>query len=566
MKIKSLATISVVGITAFFTSCKHADKSGILAPKDVAMLLHIDGASLSSKLSWQEIKETSWFKEVYSSAKDSLHKKLMDNPENAGIDGKSNFAFFYKKQGPGNYVAFEGALKDTAAFIAFNKDVMKEGAITRDGDVSHMTMNSASLSWNESRFIYLYPTPSINLTDVLHLNLGNNASHEEPYTFSTDSLNKFGKEILDISSDNNLAGDDRFATMMGQTGDMHFWINNEQYFNSFIGGALSMMKLDVLFQGNASATTFNFDNGKMTIKGKQYYNKDLAKLKEQYPAHPIGADVINRIPSKNVAMALVFNYPPAGLKELLKLIGVDGIVNGTLAKIDYSMDEFVKANKGDVVFAVSDLGIRTKEIPIPGYNGQPSTSYKSTTPDAKLLFATSVNDKAAFDKLITSVKGVVAQYMPNGIPDATYTLNNNWFVAGNSQDDVNKFAAGGNNSQPFTDKIAGHAFGGYIDLQKIIGMANETASTDSSAKAAVDLSLKTWQDVVMYGDAGTGSYFEVNLVDKSTNSLKQLNQYVDKMAAIIKAKNKDVMLEEIPRNQLDTAMAMPADSIVAPNH
>ncbi len=550
MKIKPLIAISTVCIATFFTACKHADKSGILAPKDVLMLLHIDGASLSSKLSWEDIKATAWFKDAHGTAEDSLQKKLMDNPENSGIDAKSNFAFFVKKEGPGIYIALEGSLKDSTAFLAFNKHVNKDASVTRDGDVSHMRIHDmASLTWNESHFIYLFATPSMNFMQALT----HSASSETSEKLSLDSLDKFGKGILDINGGDNISSDDRFSSMMGETGDVHVWVNSEEYFNNFVGGALSMMKLNMLYEGAASASTLNFDNGKVTVKVKGYYSKDMAKLMEKYPSHSIGADVINRIPSKNVAAAFVFNYPPEGLKELMKMIGVDGIVNGGFEKINYSMDEFVKANKGDIVIAVSDLQMKTKETPLPGMDGQPGSTYKSTTPDAKVLFATSINDKLAFDKLITSLKGVLQQYDPNGIPNVNYTLNNNWFAAGNSQDDINKFIGGSNGTQPFADKISGHAFGGYIDLQKIIGMGSDAAASDSSAKAALDASLKMWQDAVMYGDAATGSYIEVNLVDKTTNSLKQINQYIDKMAAIVKSKNKSVVVEDIHMEAIDSA-------------
>ena len=44
-----------------------------------------------------------------------------------------------------------------------------------------------------------------------------------------------------------------------------------------------------------------------------------------------------------------------------------------------------------------------------------------------------------------------------------------------------------------------------------------------------------WENVMFtgseIGDGSMTSTFEVNLVDKSTNSLKQLNLYIDRMAA-----------------------------------
>jgi hypothetical protein len=146
----------------------------------------------------------------------------------------------------------------------------------------------------------------------------------------------------------------------------------------------------------------------------------------------------------------------------------------------------------------------------------------------------SINDKPAFDKLVGIAKAKVPP-MPESGPKISYTLNDKWFAAGNSEEQVNKFVAGGaNNKQPFVGKLAGHPMGFYVDLQKILKAVAPTA-TDSSSKVALTESLKVWEDMLMTGgeltDGSINGHFEINFVDKSTNSLKQLNQYIDKMAA-----------------------------------
>jgi hypothetical protein len=223
------------------------------------------------------------------------------------------------------------------------------------------------------------------------------------------------------------------------------------------------------------------------------------------------------------------------------------------------MDEFVKANKGDLVFALSDFKIEEKSIPIPGS----TETYKSNSPDMKILFATSVNDKPAFDKLVTTLKTQVDQLGHTGLPEITYTLNNGWFAAGNSAEDVNKFIAGGNSNQPFASKIGGHSMGAFIDIQKFLTAAAGSSSTTSGeAKEILDASQKMWKDVYIWGDAKTGSEAEINLVDKSTNSLKQLNQYFDKLAAVNKAQRHKW------DNAIDSTAPVPAvpDTTVAVPH
>ena len=110
-------------------------------------------------------------------------------------------------------------------------------------------------------------------------------------------------------------------------------------------------------------------------------------------------------------------------------------------------------------------------------------------------------------------------------------MNNDLFVMGTSQQLVDDYLKGGNKSFAFTSKIKGHPFGMYVDLQKI--MARTMRVKDSTDRTSYDASLAMWEDVVITGgeftDGGVEQHLEINLVDKNTNSLKQLNQYADKM-------------------------------------
>ncbi len=304
-----------------------------------------------------------------------------------------------------------------------------------------------------------------------------------------------------------------------------------------LGGMLSTMKISDITKGNITAMTLSFDNGKILVKAKSYYNDEVAKLMKKYKMKNLDADALARIPSDNVTGVFAWNYPPEGLKEFLKLGGLDGMANGFLGEVGYSIDEFVKANKGDMLVAVTDFTMKSEQVTVPSYeeDSQPYT-YNKTTPDVKVLFAVSINDKPAFDKMVGIVKAKMGNMSEGGaMPKISYSLNDKWFAAGNAEDQVNKFLAGGaNNKQPFISKISGHPFGMYVDLQKIL-KTSEAASTDSTTKLVLGESVKMWEDILATGgdlsDGAMTSQFEINLVDKNTNSLKQLNQYADKLSA-----------------------------------
>jgi hypothetical protein len=228
------------------------------------------------------------------------------------------------------------------------------------------------------------------------------------------------------------------------------------------------------------------------------------------------------------------NYPPEGIPEFLKFLGVDGAVNGFLSDFNYTVAEFVKANKGDVLLAVTDFDLKKQTMSIPGMEGQVGGSYTTTKPDLQVLFAASINDKPAFEKMVATIKDKIGELpQERGFPPISYSLNDNWFAAGTSEAQVNQFLAGGNNNWSQSGKLGGHPMVFYVDLQKVLKPMSDT--TQSPGSLMINESLKMWENVLFTGgELGGGSMtstFEVNLVDKSTNSLKQLNLYIDRMAA-----------------------------------
>jgi len=548
-------------LVLLFASCKKGGKSGLLVPEDAAIVVHINSSSLASKLSWEEIRQTNWFKEMAKETTDTTAQQLLADPANSGIDTKADLVFYMKKLGRGGYLIFEGSLTDAIAFETLAKKINKGGQVSKNGDFQAMPAEhgNGTVVWNKSHFAYVANVP---LPDMKGMMGPRPHSDNDKSGFPQDSLKILGIGALTLKSSNNLDNDKRFASLVKDGSDVHIWLNMSQFYTG-MGAMMSMMKMGVLLEDNISASSLNFDNGRITAKAKQYYGKEMSKLLDEYEPENVKADIINRIPSQNIVGILAFNYSPKGLKEFLKITGLDGLANMFLAEANFSVDEFIKANKGEVLLAFSDVNIITRQDTIDmGPESKPYI-HPSTKPDVKVLFATSVNDKTAFEKLITLLLES-SKRVPRDMSDINYKLGNNWFAASNSADYTDKFLAGGNNKLPFADKISGHPFGGYVDLQKILGTMG-TAFKDSSEKEALEASLQMWQDIVATGGDFKNNAlqfeFEINLVDKNTNSLKQLNQYIDKLANI-KAERKK--REQVWDTNEDMATPTPADTIVTP--
>jgi Domain of unknown function (DUF4836) len=522
MKFRLTPYLLLAGALVFMHSC--SDKAKIPVPGDAAFIVHINGASLNSKLSWDEIKQSEMFRKAYESVKDEQIKSILDNPDASGISIKSDAYLFMKKQGKGGYFGFTCEIKDAKAFNSLVEKINDKEKPVKDGSLFVIKGSHIAVTWSGNRLVIIGDNPEMNMSSGF--NVKEKVPFPEKYSFPEDSLLKFAKSIHNLDQNESIAKNEKFSGLMKEAGDVHFWVNSGKLYGGSLPAAMTMVtKANSLFEGNISTGALNFENGKISINTKTYYNKDLAPLFEKYQAKNLDENMLKMIPG-DVDAVFAMNYPPEGLKEFLKTMGVDGFVNLFLAKTGFGMDDFIKANKGDLLLAVTDFKMAQKKVTVTMDDEDEDFPRNKMKPEAKILFATSVGDKASYEKLIglfgnLGKEGEIIKKMIGKIP---YKLQDNWFITGNDSVQINSFGTGSTN-HPFISKISGHPVGGYIDLQKIIGGATGMTK-DSMALAIADNLAKRWQDIVFYCDnykngVLTG-HAEINLVDKSTNSLKQL--------------------------------------------
>ena len=253
----------------------------------------------------------------------------------------------------------------------------------------------------------------------------------------------------------------------------------------------------------------------------------MSALMKKYSGDNINTSIVQRIPSDNVVGVLAANYKPEGLKEFLKLGGLDGLINSGLGEYNLTLDQVLAATKGDLLIAGMDLGIKKKMMSMgPGMDSVPITR-----PTGDILVAMSVNDKAPFQKLVDAAqKWNASGELPFNV---TLKLNNEFFVAGTNSAYVDDFLKGGSRNFNFLSKISGHPIAFYLDLQKLTSLIN--SDSDSTERGFANASAQMWKDVVVTGgefkDDAIQENIEVNLVDANTNSLQQLNSYFEKIPA-----------------------------------
>jgi hypothetical protein len=256
----------------------------------------------------------------------------------------------------------------------------------------------------------------------------------------------------------------------------------------------------------------------------------------------INMDMVKNIPSQNVFGLLAFNFKPEGIVEMLKLTGADGIVNTYAQQMGFTLDDFSKSSNGNGVLAFTDFKINP-----------------DSKPDFNYLFSAGIGDKASLQKIIDAAKKTTSQLGKDSL--VNYVMNDKIFVLANTNAFANQYLNGNsNNKYGFDDKISGHPVGFFLDINKILTQFSSLHPANDDRKAMLDQSLKTWDNIVSSGGESKENGFvfhtEINLVNKDTNSLKQLNNYFNQMYSLHEAR------EEQSTQRLDSLLVPPPHDTV----
>ncbi|MBC7889633.1 MAG: DUF4836 family protein [Ferruginibacter sp.] len=531
-----LMTIGAAAI--IFSSCAKTNTQGKLIPKEAAIVIQLDGKSLSSKLPWDEIKQNPLFQEMNGdSSLPATLKSLLDNPDNAGIDSHADLMLFVIKDSMGGYIGFEGKVKDESIFKTFNKQITENGAESEKDGVQFISKSPVCVGWTKEKFVYVFDVPQLSQMDELTKRMMRDSI--DVRSRSARDIGATCKAVFVLKESNSLAKDEKFTQLMKETGDIHFWMNSEELGKGGSSAtALAMVNLDKFYKGNITTATLDFDKGKMLVKAKTYASEEMVKLFKKYSGGKINEDMIRRMPGKDVVAIMALNFKPEAIRELIKMTGLDGLINLGVEKIGFSMDDFIKANKGDIFFGLSDL-VMKPDTTTYKFKEQEENISISEKPGFNFIFSASIGDKESFNKLLNAGKKIGReQYSDSSKVPVSFSSNGTYFALSNNKQNVDQYLGTAGTDFDFISKISGESFGGYLNIQTLLKSFGNLATKDSSAKIAYDASLKMWDNILWkggnYSEDGIQQTIEINLVDKTTNSLKQLNQYAAKLSELYK--------------------------------
>lgn len=533
--IKLIALIALFSI--LIVSCGKKSNLGKMIPKEAGLVIDINSKSILSKVSWEDIKKTYWYNEIMTDTSiPAKSKAMLEDPTKAGINMESEMICFTLKHETNSQFVVEGNLKDAKLFVDHLKSRHPEATISKDGELNILTTTDAVVDWNNEKFAMVTVNPHGFDKNVM----GDDSTKTLPLP-KTDSgdLAKVCKSLFSLSDANSMYENEKFAKLTEEEGDIHFWINvNALYDGSMKGmqGMAGMVKLDKFLVDNIATVTVNFQDGKIDVNHKQYYGKELSDIVKKGEGN-MNTDMIKKLPSQNVAAVTALHITPSSILEMIKLTGLDGFINLFMAQQGLSLEDAMKATTGDMVFSVSDIAVKVDSVK----SKNDTMSNGHSMPDATFLFAIAIGDKDAFNKLLSMGDKMGKE---ESMKNIAKKRDDKYFVIGNSQEAVNKYLSAAPSNHDYLSKISDHPVGGFLDIQMILKALQPEIAKDTMDKAYYDRSITMWNNVYFSGgefkDGGINTHAEINLVDKSTNSLKQLNQYIDDNARIrIERKKKE---------------------------
>jgi hypothetical protein len=550
-----IAFISILSIALYSCSSKAPEEAKMI-PKDASMVSVIDPGLLQAKLEKGNISIDSVFDKMFHNVSDSNHadlkKKFDDLRNNSGIDWSNKIFCFveqkkYANNGTGVTVNVIAHLKDSAKFTKYINqfDEIKGRDVVKDKSFTYVQMDyKGMVSWTDK----IVMTTIFNYTErptrdsVFH-------------TYQIEGINKtkaIKEEVtrfFSLKEDESLASVTPFTDMFKQKNDAYFFHSTSGLANSLSMMPIQLPKLNDLLQDNYMASTFNFDEGKITGTSATYTNKTLSAILKAYTGSTINLSMVENYPSDNVDLAFLASFNPEMINAIIKELDVDALGDLFMQKMNLKTADIYKCLKGDVAVIVSDFAWKKTND---------SSLFKSK-PSVKYIINASVGDTAVYHKLLNRALEDELIVKQNNVYKSGKLLQSlgmflnaddkNFMMASDSvlyNQYVSKTGKAGI-SKEILDEIKGKSTAGFVDIDKIIG--GFASSKDTSNNQTIKTLQATFKDIISTSENFDGTKIKsksaIRFKDEKENSLVTLIKTFMKIAPTLKKTSAGTTVDDI---------------------
>ncbi|GEP95207.1 DUF4836 family protein [Chitinophaga cymbidii] len=563
------ALLSMTGAAMLLlAACSKTPEQGKHIPKSAALVLGINSKQIQQKLVTEGLTVEKLFESLQQKDTSNAMTKAMKEAENSGVDLQSDVyvAMVPGESGPA-YIAAYAALKDASKFEAFIKEKSKK-EVKAGTDFKYVADENGNgvLGFDKNMVIGIFGF------DPNSARFG--GRDQTPGGLDEKSATDILNNLFHMKADESIAGVESFKAVHKEKGDVVFWMSSEQIYAFNPGtptgmGALMSNNMKKLTAGSFQTAAVHFENGKIRVNSLSYAGKEMQDIMKKYPMEKVNISMLENYPSEDIFGFALLNFDLRMIGDIIKLVGMDGLANVGLAEAGLTLDDILKAFKGELALIGSDFSVKS----------QPSewdSSYKVTKPELKWVFNMKVGDKAAFEKVMNSpMVGQMftkqgEEYVPNQpLGPVAVSINDKRILAASDASLLSAYDAGkgkANVESSVLSKTKGSVMSMYLSVEKLVNNipAEEMKLPDSVLNDLKGL-LKDFTVVTEPSSGKTQkSVLELNFKNENQNTLVQITNFTTKMYNYYMAKKaeEDAMWGEPVTDTttaiVDSAIAVPA--------
>lgn len=545
---------AAAAIMLVFASCKKpVPTQAKYIPKDVSFVFAANVKTLQEKLEKSKISIDSLFKKAVAESKSSAADiAKWDDLKNSGVKWQSEIYVYMQSKGAmvssGENVVFGAvaALDDKSKFEAYLKKQVPNVAIKEGTGYSYANLGEGfSIGWNKEVII---------ATGAAGRRFGgsSNVANSDAQLAS----------LFAQKETESIAGIPEFRELSGKKADMLVWSNSTASLAAV--PMLGLTKAADLFKDCYSAGTVNFEDGKISGDYTTYVGKALGDIIKKYDIPEINLKALEQYPSNNIDAFIAMSFNPAILLDVVKYMGVDGMANQYLATMGFTLEDILKAFKGEFTIVASDFAVEEKPNPF-------FPQYTTKQPVYKMIVNAKMGDKASYEKVAKALaaKGILLQQGNQYVPQMNtgafkFTLDEKDLYVASDSAVLGQYRSGTGKaaiSDDIKNKIKGKSSAIYFDITKILA----GVPTDSSYAAIKAEAQATFKDVIATGDRKfdgkkVNGYFELRTGNDKENSLASIIKFIQTVAAVTESQRNARHADETWTDTVDSA-AISVDTV-----
>jgi hypothetical protein len=515
-----------IAVALLITGCNRLPQNANYIPADAAAVLGVDLGKLSKKIAWSVITGSKLYKEMQRRLPDKESADALKGIENAGIDVSNTFYIYTRlddRFAGGNIKVALIPLNNAELWHAYIKRVFARADVQQMQTRWEATLaDGMHAGWNEHLLVIVYA----QLPDD---------DKEGTFVPLSEELSR----VFNLATGQSLASNQRFGKIARGGHDVCFWMNYGNLLSDVTHGvSLALNGVPVspaIWKDAALAVGANFRKGQIVSDINYYLPAKVEEGTADFGAASTSADMLDRLPGKDVDVLMTMHISPAGVKTILEKAGLLGPANVTLTAQGMDVDEVLDAFTGDMAIAIRGFGI-TAETRTDMFMGE-LVQHKKQHATMNLVYLIKIHNYDYYKLLMqkTAAQQMVKvgdeYHFPLTTTDTLYLLSDKQYaVFSNSRESAKSVLQGSGSIQSLPDVAKDNAyvypFAFFMNVQQMLNKVQPTVSSSVRDSAILSESKKLIDNIAFYGgDFTEKAYhfrFEINFLEKDENSILEL--------------------------------------------